>query len=91
VTRQWPAAAAWLPDELRLADLTDASSRLELLAPHRPSYRYLQSRWMIETVNRLWSENIERITGAAMLMCDVDHFRQLNDGLGYAEADRVSG
>lgn len=44
---------------------------------------------MIETVNRLWSEDIERITGAAMLMCDVDHIRQLNDGLGYAEADRL--
>lgn len=77
-----------LRDRSRLADLTDANSRLELLARTDPLTGIANRRWMIETLNRLWTEDIKRTTSAAMLMCDVDHFKQLNDTLGHAEGDR---
>ncbi len=77
-----------LRDRSRLAELTDANSRLELLARTDPLTGIANRRWMMETLNRVWSDGIAQAQGAAILMCDIDHFKQLNDSLGHAEGDR---
>ncbi len=77
-----------LRDRSRLADLTDANSRLELLARTDPLTGIANRRWMVETLNRVWSNGVAKTKGAAILMCDIDHFKQLNDSLGHLEGDR---
>ncbi|MBD9498669.1 diguanylate cyclase [Ensifer adhaerens] len=77
-----------LRDRSRLADLTDANSRLELLARTDPLTGIANRRWMVETLNRVWSSGVAQTKGAAILMCDIDHFKQLNDSLGHSEGDR---
>lgn len=77
-----------LRDRTRLAELTDANSRLELLARTDPLTGIANRRWMMETLERVWNEDARLANGAAILMCDVDHFKHLNDSLGHAEGDR---
>jgi diguanylate cyclase (GGDEF)-like protein len=77
-----------LRDRIRLADLTEANARLELLARTDPLTGVANRRWMTETLNRVWGDDGEQTRAKAILMCDVDHFKQLNDSLGHAEGDR---
>jgi diguanylate cyclase (GGDEF)-like protein len=77
-----------LRDRNRVAELADANARLELLAKTDPLTGIANRRWMMETLNRLWSGGMESGGGVAMLMCDVDDFKNLNDRLGHAEGDR---
>ncbi|MBX5010528.1 GGDEF domain-containing protein [Rhizobium lentis] len=74
-------------DQRRVAELADANARLERLARTDPLTGIANRRWMMETLERLWRGGGQ--TGvAAMLMCDIDHFKALNDKLGHGEGDR---
>ncbi len=77
-----------LRDRSRLAELADANSQLELLARTDPLTGVANRRSMMETLHRFWNEDLRRTRSAAMLMCDVDDFKRLNDNLGHAEGDR---
>ncbi|UWU24772.1 diguanylate cyclase (plasmid) [Rhizobium sp. CB3060] len=77
-----------LRDKSRVAELADANARLELLARTDPLTGIANRRWMMEMLNRLWSGDSPRAEGIAMLMCDIDHFKLLNDSLGHGEGDR---
>lgn len=77
-----------LRDRSRLAELADANSQLELLARTDPLTGVANRRSMMETLHGFWNEDLARAKGAAMLMCDVDDFKRLNDNLGHAEGDR---
>lgn len=77
-----------LRDQSRLADLTDANARLELLARTDPLTGVANRRSMMETLQGFWEQDRARKNGAAILMCDIDDFKRLNDGLGHAEGDR---
>ncbi|WP_280519063.1 GGDEF domain-containing protein [Shinella curvata] len=77
-----------LRDRARLAELTDANARLELLARTDPLTGIANRRWMMETLKKVWSEGVSKSVGPSILMCDIDHFKQLNDSLGHAEGDR---
>ncbi len=77
-----------LRDAIRLTELTDANVRLELLARTDPLTGIANRRWMIETLDRVWNGERDWARGTAVLMCDIDHFKQLNDSLGHAEGDR---
>ncbi|ANL25293.1 MULTISPECIES: GGDEF domain-containing protein [Rhizobium] len=74
-------------DQRRVAELADANARLERLARTDPLTGIANRRWMMETLESLWRHGRE--TGiVAMLMCDIDHFKGLNDKLGHSEGDR---
>ncbi|MBB4293143.1 diguanylate cyclase (GGDEF)-like protein [Rhizobium leguminosarum] len=77
-----------LRDRSRLAELTDANSQLELLARTDPLTGVANRRSMMETLHHFWNEELKHTSGAAMLMCDLDDFKHLNDNLGHAEGDR---
>ncbi|MEO9338564.1 GGDEF domain-containing protein [Mesorhizobium sp. SB112] len=77
-----------LRDRIRLTDLTEANARLESLARTDPLTGVANRRAMIETLHRFWENDSVPRNGAAMLMCDVDDFKHLNDNLGHAEGDR---
>ncbi|WEX89703.1 GGDEF domain-containing protein [Sinorhizobium garamanticum] len=77
-----------LRDKRRVVELADANARLERLAKTDPLTGIANRRWMMETLNRLWSADADRPPGNAMLMCDIDDFKNLNDRLGHAEGDR---
>jgi diguanylate cyclase (GGDEF)-like protein len=77
-----------LRDRSRLAVLTDANVKLERLATTDPLTGVANRRSMNETLERLWSNNHGTGRRLAMLMCDVDEFKKLNDSLGHAEGDR---
>ena len=77
-----------LRDRRRVAELAEANRRLELLASTDPLTGIANRRWMTETLNQLWGSGRKCLNGAAMLMCDIDYFKKLNDRLGHAEGDR---
>ncbi len=76
-----------LRDRNRLADLTDANARLELLARTDPLTGVANRRSMMDALQRCWKDE-QGANAIAMLMCDVDDFKRLNDTLGHAEGDR---
>lgn len=76
-----------LRDKSRVAELAAANARLELLARTDPLTGIANRRWMMELLNRLWNSEAET-GGIALLMCDIDHFKALNDSLGHGEGDR---
>ena len=75
-------------DQRRVAELADANARLERLARTDPLTGIANRRWMMETLEGLWRNDGEAGVVAAMLMCDIDHFKALNDKLGHGEGDR---
>ncbi|KQT55015.1 hypothetical protein ASG43_04655 [Aureimonas sp. Leaf454] len=76
-----------LRDLKRVSDLADANTRLELLARTDALTGVANRRWMTETLDALWSDDaVSR--RVAILMCDVDHFKGLNDALGHLEGDQ---
>ncbi|PBB16559.1 diguanylate cyclase [Mesorhizobium sp. WSM4313] len=75
-------------DRRRVAELAKANDRLELLAKTDPLTGIANRRWMTETLEHLWGTDKRCLDGAAMLMCDIDHFKKLNDHLGHSEGDR---
>ncbi|WP_407046000.1 GGDEF domain-containing protein [Mesorhizobium abyssinicae] len=77
-----------LRDRRRVAELAKANQRLELLARTDPLTGLANRRRMTETLSRIWGSDKRCLDGAAMLMCDIDHFKKLNDHLGHAEGDR---
>ncbi|TIO07221.1 MAG: diguanylate cyclase [Mesorhizobium sp.] len=77
-----------LRDRRRVAELAEANDRLELLASTDPLTGIANRRWMTETLDHLWGDGRQCFDGAAMLMCDIDDFKKLNDHLGHAEGDR---
>ena len=77
-----------LRDRRRVAELAAANDQLKLLARTDPLTGLANRRWMTETLDQLWSGRKKIRGGAAMLMCDIDEFKMLNDRLGHAEGDR---
>ncbi|WP_418884974.1 GGDEF domain-containing protein [Aurantimonas endophytica] len=77
-----------LRDRKRVADLAKANQRLEHLARTDPLTGAANRRWMKEILDDLWVRCKATPAGAALLMCDLDDFKNLNDHLGHAEGDR---
>ena len=76
-----------LRDAGRARELIEMNRRLETLSKTDPLTGLPNRRYMDETLNALGA--VSREAGAmAVLMCDIDYFKRLNDQLGHAEGDR---
>jgi diguanylate cyclase (GGDEF)-like protein len=77
-----------LRDGERLLALTEANKRLDRLSKIDPLTGTANRRWMSELLTALANHPRELRGSTAILMCDIDHFKDLNDRLGHAEGDR---
>ncbi|MBU4530743.1 MAG: GGDEF domain-containing protein [Hoeflea sp.] len=77
-----------LRDRRRVSELAEVNDRLEYLARTDPLTGLANRRWMTETIDHLWDKGKKTPERVAMLMCDIDEFKKLNDHLGHAEGDR---
>nr|WP_246232966.1 GGDEF domain-containing protein [Aurantimonas aggregata] len=77
-----------LRDRKRVEDLAEANDRLEQLARTDPLTGAANRRWMKEILDDIWVGHESAPAAVALLMCDLDDFKNLNDHLGHAEGDR---
>ncbi|WP_332690648.1 GGDEF domain-containing protein [Devosia sp.] len=73
-----------LRDRRHVAELAEANHRLDELSKIDPLTGVANRRWMRELLGKLWLE----ADTVAVLMCDIDDFKALNDQRGHAEGDR---
>lgn len=73
-----------LRDRQRLAELAQTNRRLERLSKIDGLTGAANRHLLRERLDELW----ERKGEAALLMCDIDDFKALNDHLGHQEGDR---
>jgi diguanylate cyclase (GGDEF)-like protein len=74
-----------LRDAGRAQELITINARLETLSKTDALTELPNRRYMDETLASL---SAARETGMAVLLCDIDYFKRLNDHLGHAEGDR---
>jgi diguanylate cyclase (GGDEF)-like protein len=74
-----------LRDAGRAQELTTINARLETLSKTDALTGLPNRRYMDETLASL---SAARETAIAVLLCDIDYFKRLNDHLGHAEGDR---
>lgn len=77
-----------LRDGQRLLALTEANKSLDRLSKIDPLTGAANRRWMSELLAELASHPGSLRGSTAILMCDIDHFKALNDQLGHAQGDR---
>jgi diguanylate cyclase (GGDEF)-like protein len=73
-----------LRDRQHLLELAQTNRRLERLSKIDGLTGTANRHLMRERMDELW----ERTGNVALLMCDIDHFKALNDHLGHQEGDR---
>ena len=73
-----------LRDRQHLVELAQTNRRLERLSKIDGLTGTANRHLMRERMDELW----ERKSNVALLMCDIDHFKALNDHLGHQEGDR---
>jgi diguanylate cyclase (GGDEF)-like protein len=66
-----------------------ALARLEHQARHDPLTGLPNRKWIAEQLNARVAEARERGEALALLLLDLDHFKEINDGLGHHAGDRV--
>jgi diguanylate cyclase (GGDEF)-like protein len=71
-----------------LEALTQANERLDWLSKVDPLTGAANRRWMSELFAELASSSVTSPASISILMCDIDHFKALNDHFGHAEGDR---
>jgi diguanylate cyclase (GGDEF)-like protein/PAS domain S-box-containing protein len=64
-------------------------TQLSYLASHDSLTGLANRRILIESLSQLLSSRRRRARGAAVLFCDLDGFKQINDTLGHDAGDRV--
>ncbi len=77
-----------LRDAGRARELLEMNRRLDALSKTDPLTSLPNRRSMDEILASLATEPREQAAGIAVLMCDIDYFKRLNDHLGHAEGDR---
>lgn len=74
-----------LRDRQLVGELAEANRRLEVLSRTDPLTGVANRRSMMEAAQELWRAGGDM----ALLMCDIDHFKAINDLCGHARGDEV--
>lgn len=77
-----------LRDAGRARELIEMNKRLDALSKTDPLTSLPNRRSMDEILSGLATAPKGQAAGTAVLMCDIDYFKRLNDHLGHAEGDR---
>jgi diguanylate cyclase (GGDEF)-like protein len=77
-----------LRDARRAHELKEMNRRLDQQAKTDPLTGLPNRRYMEETLATIADWSSSRPATVAMLMCDIDYFKGLNDHLGHTEGDR---
>ena len=77
-----------LRDAGRARELIEMNGRLDALSKTDPLTGLPNRRSMDEILSNLAVTPRDQAAGTAVLMCDIDYFKRLNDHLGHAEGDR---
>ncbi len=76
-----------LRDRYRQKSLDETNRKLEKLASTDPLTGLFNRRSAKSEIDVAWSDPLRRGRGLAILMCDIDHFKMLNDNYGHAVGD----
>ncbi len=72
-----------------IADLSEAKSRLEAIAYLDPLTGLANRRWFQMEADAILEHNREKHQQAALMLIDMDNFKQVNDQLGHDAGDRL--
>lgn len=75
--------------QLTTEEVQSKNKELEFLASHDPMTHLLNRRAMSQMFSKLFSKAQEESTQLSCIMCDIDHFKSVNDRYGHATGDRV--
>ncbi len=70
-------------------EITDKNEELEFLASHDPMTKLLNRRAFNERFAVLFAEAKEQNLELSCIMCDIDHFKAVNDTYGHGVGDEV--
>jgi len=75
-------------DQLQRKALESATQRLQQLSAVDPLTGICNRRQFEHDLDRIWQEAAQDQRPLAMLIIDIDHFKQYNDGYGHPQGDR---
>jgi len=73
----------------RTVELRDMNNKLHLLATTDPLTGLYNRRFLFEIGTKRLNQMQRYQHSAAVMMCDIDHFKQVNDNFGHAMGDKV--
>ncbi|MEC5218049.1 diguanylate cyclase (GGDEF)-like protein [Actimicrobium sp. GrIS 1.19] len=69
--------------------IVDTQNRLNLMATTDPLTELFNRRYMTEMANYEANQQLRHPHGLAVIICDIDHFKTINDRWGHDGGDRV--
>lgn len=75
--------------QLTTEEVQSKNRELEFLANHDPLSKLLNRRAFTRQFNRVFGEIKSREGEMSCVMCDIDHFKSVNDRYGHAAGDKV--
>ncbi|MFW2367693.1 MAG: EAL domain-containing protein [Desulforhopalus sp.] len=75
--------------QLTTEEVQNKNKELEFLASHDPMTHLLNRRAMNQLFKDIFNQAVEQGTQLSCIMCDIDHFKSVNDRYGHATGDRV--
>lgn len=88
-TSQRKALEGHFENQRLIDDLSDAKSRLEAIAYLDPLTGLANRRWFQMEADNILARNQETHQQAALMLIDMDNFKQVNDQLGHDAGDRL--
>lgn len=70
-------------------EIAAKNEELEFLASHDPMTKLLNRRSFNERLRQLFAQAQQEGTELSCIMCDIDHFKMVNDTYGHATGDEV--